>query len=154
MGPRITNGRIRIHQSATPTLAGVSKVNDAGALAPVVFSDQTKSKTCKIRKIKSKGIPYPPKSTLANSMVVSVWIKNACTSRFEANSWKNPNYGKSSSGRSSLRTMAQILSMMSHDQIKTVSFDQNTQIIKIQIQENMIMYVHVWLDSISFNHGS
>ena len=87
-------------------------------------------------------------------MVALVSPESACTSRFEAHQFWNPKHGKSSSGRSSLRTMAQILSMMSHDQIKTVSFDQNTQIIKIQIQENMIMYVHVWFDSSRFNHGS
>src|ERR1051325_7667864 len=98
-------------------------VNDAAALAPFVFSGDSKLQTCKITKINGKGIPYPPKSTIACSMVVLVLPESSWISRFEANSLKNPKHGKSSSGRSRLRTMAKILSMMSHDHIRTVSFD-------------------------------
>src|ERR1051325_7106931 len=36
-----------------------SPVNDAGALAPVVFSGQPEIETGKIREIKSSKVPYP-----------------------------------------------------------------------------------------------
>ena len=71
--PRIVmDGRIRTRRSATHASLVSVPVNFAGALAPVVFSGQPKLQTCKITKINGKGIPYPPNSTIANSMVVLV----------------------------------------------------------------------------------
>src|ERR1051325_6262581 len=99
------NGRIRTRRSATHASPVSVSVNDAGALAPIVFSGDSKLQTCKIAKINGKGIPYPPKSTLANPMVALVSIENACIDQFESNSSKCPNNGKSSFLRLSLHEM-------------------------------------------------
>src|ERR1043165_6109620 len=88
--PVNTNGRIRESHRATPTSHRSSPVNDAGALAPVVFSGQPEIKTGKIRKIKSSKVPYPPKSSIPDSMVVSVSIENASNYQFEAPQFENP----------------------------------------------------------------
>ena len=45
--------RINASHCATPAHAGVSQVNDAGALAPVVFSGDQKLQPAKIRKFES-----------------------------------------------------------------------------------------------------
>src|ERR1051325_9575812 len=90
-GPRSnTNGRIKDLPRATQALAGSNEVNDAGALAPVVFSGQPEIETSKIRRINGKGGPYPPKSMAASSMVPLVSTESSCTSRFEEDSLKHP----------------------------------------------------------------
>ena len=85
--------RIKASHCATPACAGVSQVNDAGALAPVVFSGDGDLKTCKIRNLKAKERSCPPISTLLNSMEASVSTESACTGRFEASQIPNPNNG-------------------------------------------------------------
>ena len=77
--PGWTKERIRVRDCATRASPASTFVNDAGALAPVVFSDQTNFETCKIRRIKAKERPISPNSTPANSMVASVSIENACS---------------------------------------------------------------------------
>ena len=84
---------------ATHAHAGVSQVNDAGALAPVVFSDEQPPETGKIRKINSSKVPYPPKSDLLNPMVMLVSVKNACIKLPNSNNLSNPNNGNRVSGR-------------------------------------------------------
>ena len=85
--------RIRRLHCATLALCRSQQVADAGALAPVVFSGQPGIETGKIRRINGKGGPYPPKSTMANTMVVLVSIENACKTRFEAQQFENPKHG-------------------------------------------------------------
>src|ERR1051325_5797741 len=69
------------------------RVNDAGALAPVVFSDRPEIQPAKIAKIKSKGIHYPPKPDPTNPLVMSVCPKNACIKLLDSNSSKCPKHG-------------------------------------------------------------
>ena len=91
--PGNSNERIRTLDRATHAPRRSSSVNDAGALAPVVFSDDLKLKTWKIRKINGKGGPYPPKSTMANPLVASVLAESACNTRFDRSRPKCPNNG-------------------------------------------------------------
>src|ERR1044072_6908326 len=93
-GPHLfLNGRIRSFPCATPVPRRSFSVNDAEALAPVVFSGGLKNETRKIRGINGKGGPYPPKSTLLNPMVASVLAETACNTRFDSNRSLNPNNG-------------------------------------------------------------
>ena len=87
------NERIRKHEFATHATPSSTLVNDAGALAPVVFSGEENVQTCKITRIKRKRRPCPPKSDLLNPLVASVLTESACTGRFEASQFGNPKYG-------------------------------------------------------------
>ena len=100
--------RIRKRHDATQATPESTQVNDAGALAPVVFSDQPNPQTCKIRRIKRKRAPYPPKSRAANTMVVFVCPENTCTNQFDSNSSRCPCHGDLSSMRASLHVMIQM----------------------------------------------
>ena len=80
-------------RSCHACLAGPTSVNDAGALAPVVFSGQPETGKRKIQRINGKGGPYPPKSRAANTMVRSSCPESSWISRFETHSSKNPNNG-------------------------------------------------------------
>ena len=142
-GPsQLMKERIRGRHRATQSLAGPHEVNDAGALAPVVFSDDDGSQTCEIRKLKAKGRPSPPISTLLNSMVVSVLAESACTNRFEEDSLRNPKHGNLWFLRASCETIAQIGHIESHEHNKSIRINRNKQIIKMQNQES---FEYVWM---------
>src|ERR1043165_7001355 len=83
--PVNSNERIRTLDCATHAHAGQAIVNDAGALAPVVFSGDDDFQTCEIKEIEAKENPIPPKSTLLNPLVASVSAKNACIDQFNSN---------------------------------------------------------------------
>src|ERR1051325_4763052 len=76
-----TNQKTR-NRHADPRLS--QTVHDAGALAPVVFSGHVVLQSAKIHEIKRKEGPCPPKSVMANSMVMLVSAKNVYKSQFEA----------------------------------------------------------------------
>ena len=100
--PRVPVGkreRIRTHGDATPATPESTQVNDAGALAPVVFSDEQPPETGKIRKINSSKVPYPPKSDPTNPLVILVSPENACMKLLDSNNLSNPNNGNRVSGR-------------------------------------------------------
>src|ERR1051325_2709455 len=84
--PSGTRERIRKRHRATQPPRRSNRVSDAGALAPVVFSGHVILQSAKIREIKGKEGPCPPKSDLLNPLVALVCPKNACTSRFDSNS--------------------------------------------------------------------
>ena len=74
-------------------------VNDAGARAPVVFSDDQNAQTCKIRGIEAKERPILHNSTLLSPMALLVLIENGCIAQFEGKNINCPNNGKWRSGR-------------------------------------------------------
>ena len=114
------NGRITDLPRATQAHAGQRQVNDAGALAPVVFSGEEILGTCKIRTINEKEGPYPPKSTMANTMVVLVFPESASNYQFETQQLQNPKHGIVRFGRSTLLAIAQIVYMESHEHKKGI----------------------------------
>ena len=80
---------------ATPATPESKSVNDAGALALVVFSGKHHGRSCKIGKIKAKEEPCHPNSTPADSMVPLFWPENDCTVSLEEDNKNCPNNGRS-----------------------------------------------------------
>ena len=83
--PSLVNERINATHCATQAVNRSEPVNDAGALAPVVFSGEFHVQTCKTARITREGRPCPPKSDLLSPLVVSVLAKSACISQFDSN---------------------------------------------------------------------
>ena len=121
--------------------SSVNQVSDARALAPVVFSGDGGSQTCKIRKFKAKGRPSPPISTLLNPMVASFRPKNGCIMSFDEENENCPNNGSLNSGKHELHVTTQTWSLTPQELIMMVRFKQNTMEIKKRIQ---VMYAYVW----------
>ena len=92
-GPQLTGWTNQRERSRHTSLRRIQWVNDAGALAPVVFSGQPETGKRKIQRINGKGGPYPPKSRAANTMVRSSCPESSWISWFETHSSKNPNNG-------------------------------------------------------------
>src|ERR1051325_3091739 len=100
-----------------------SRVNDAGALAPVVFSGEEIPGTCKITRIQRKRRPCPPKSDLLNPLMVLVLTESACTGRFEAFQFGKPKNDISCFGRSNSIAIAQIGSLASHKHVRSIKIN-------------------------------
>ena len=107
-GPSVTWERIRMRYRATLATPESTPVNDAGALAPVVFSGEHHGRSCKIGKIKAKERPSHPNSTPADSMVPLFWPENDCTGSFEEDNQNGPSNGRSLLLRKSLHAMHQM----------------------------------------------
>src|ERR1051325_6453835 len=118
--PSGTRERIRKRHRATQPPRRSNRVSDAGALAPVVFSGHVILQPAKIREIKRKEGPCPPKSAMANSMVMLFLAETACTSRFEEDSLRNPKHGKPRFLRSTSQAIAQISQVEPHEHIQTI----------------------------------
>ena len=118
--PSLVNERINATHCATQAVNRSEPVNDAGALAPVVFSGEEDVQTCKITRIKRKGRPSPPKSDLLNALVALVLAESACTGRFEASQLGNPKHGNTRFWRSTSQTIAQIHPLVSHEHIASI----------------------------------
>ena len=97
-GPGGKGEPIRTHDRATHASPESTLVSDAGALAPVVFSDDQNVQTCKIRRIEAKERPNLHNLTLLSSMALLVSIENGCIMSFEEKNINFPNNGNLDSG--------------------------------------------------------